>query len=63
MAGRRETPIMLNMNSPKPYRRYALVDRRETGAGIRRLKLARVTGMLPVASTAPAPPAKSAMAR
>jgi hypothetical protein len=43
------------MSSPKPVRRYVLVDRREAGTGIRRMKLARVTGVLEVASCAPAP--------
>ena len=43
------------MNSKKPLRRYVLVDRRDVGAGIRSMKLARVTGLLEVASAAPAP--------
>ena len=45
--GRR--PIISTMNSSKPLRRYVLVDRREVSAGIRRMKLARVTGLLEVA--------------
>jgi hypothetical protein len=43
------------MNTHTQLRRYVLVDRREAGAGVRRMKLARVTGMLQVASCAPAP--------
>jgi hypothetical protein len=43
------------MNSSKPLRRYVLVDRREVRAGIRRMKLARVTGLLEVAPSTPAP--------
>jgi len=43
------------MNSSKPMRRYVLVDRREVRTGIRRMKLARVTGLLEVAPTRPAP--------
>jgi hypothetical protein len=45
---------MLHMNTNQPLRRYVLVDRREAGAGVHRLKLARVTGMLQVDSCAPA---------
>lgn len=51
----RRAPIISIMNPPKPLRRYVLVDRREVRAGIRRMKLARVTGMLEVASPTPPP--------
>jgi hypothetical protein len=55
MARAAGAPIITVMNSSKPFRRYVLVDRREAGTGIRRMKLARVTGLLEVASCAPAP--------
>jgi hypothetical protein len=44
------------MQTTKPkLSRYALVDRRDVGAGVRRMKLARVTGLLEVAPSAPPP--------
>jgi hypothetical protein len=46
---------MSNMNSPKTYRRYVLVDRYKPGTGVRRLGLAPVTGMLEVAPATPVP--------
>ena len=54
----RRAPIISDMSpsKPKPLRRYVLVDRRELGAGIRRMKIARVTGVLEVAPSGPAPP-------
>ena len=63
MARSARRPIINVMNTAKPFRRYVLVDRRETGAGIRRLKLARVTGLLAVASSAPAPQATTGQQR
>ena len=55
MRSGRRAPIISVMNPSKPLRRYVLVDRREVRAGIRRMKLARVTGLLEVA---PSPPVR-----
>ena len=57
----RDEPIIWTMkpNTPK-LRRYVLVDRREVAAGIRRMKLARVTGLLEVAPPPRAPAARAA---
>jgi hypothetical protein len=46
------------MKSSKPFRRYVLVERREAGAGVHRLKLAPVTGVLEVAPCGPGGKAK-----
>jgi hypothetical protein len=39
------------MTSPKTFRRYVLVDRRDDGqTGVRRLSLAQLVGVLQIAS-------------
>jgi hypothetical protein len=58
MARSARAPIITVMNRQKPLRRYVLVDRREVRAGIRRLRLAPVTGLLEPAVLTPAAPAK-----
>jgi hypothetical protein len=56
MAGAHGAPIMVAMNSPKTFRRYVLVGRREDErTGVRRLSLARLVGVVEIASTAPGP--------
>ena len=51
MASARPAPIMMPMNSPKPFRRYVLVGRCDERAGVRRLSLARLVGVVEIAST------------
>jgi hypothetical protein len=53
-----QRPIIPPMKPTQPYRRYVIVDRREDRAGIRHLGIARLVGVLDVASCPPA--AKSA---
>jgi len=56
MAFSRAAPIMMPMNSPKTFRRYVLVGRcDDERAGVRRLALARLVGVVEIASTAPGP--------
>jgi len=54
------TPIMMVMNTQQPIRRWVLVDRSERTAGVRRMRLAPVTGVLPIASGMCAAEAKGA---
>jgi hypothetical protein len=53
-------PIMKRMNSQQPIRRWVLVDRSEPTGGVRRMRLAPVTGVVPIASSARGAEAKSA---
>jgi hypothetical protein len=46
------------MKPTQPYRRYVIVDRREDRAGIRHLGIARLVGVLDVASPRAAEAAK-----
>jgi hypothetical protein len=56
--GRR--PIISPMKPNQPFRRYVIVDRREDRAGIRHLGIARLVGVLDVASRPAAEAAKTA---
>ena len=53
MAFSRAASIIEAMNSPKTFRRYVLVGRSDDEqAGVRRLSLARLVGVVEIASTA-----------
>jgi hypothetical protein len=51
MAAGAARPIMMAMNSAQKIRRYVLVGRCDERAGVRRLSLARLVGVMEIAST------------
>jgi hypothetical protein len=51
MANRTRWPIISVMKPQKPYRRYVLVDRRVERPGVRRMSVARLVGVVEIAST------------